>query len=261
MSLPLENKQEETPINSQIDKSATTDHTLEEYTFDINLQKSSLDSYFHRKENENKKLKVNNYSVTSAEYSKNLVSGIEKEVIHNSESTSEAKIINLQEELNYIKKEKAKTNSIINENTDVAIENYSKILGDIDRIFLTVQDHMIQDPIINDIGNEKKLIMSNLALAYTKRGRWKESTQIDEEIIRIDVKFIKSYARLIRSHVSLENFHQAQTYANYMRSNFSKEAVSQYADILEDFDKRNQAFEEKVNLNDNNFLFYSHLRI
>jgi hypothetical protein len=260
MSLPLENKQEDSQINSKTDKSESTDHTLDEYTFDIDLQKSCLDSYFHKKENENKKLKVKNYSVTNAEYCKNLVNGIEKEIIYNSESTSEAKIINLQEELNFIKKEKAKTNSIINENPEMAIENYSKILAEIDRIFLTVQDHIIQDPVINDIGNEKKLIMSNLALAYTKRGRWKESTQIDEEIIKIDNKFIKSYARLVRSHVSLENFHQAQTYANYLRSNFSKEAMAQYADILEDFDKKHQAFEEKVNIYLYNYFYFNYLK-
>jgi hypothetical protein len=88
--------------------------------------------------------------------------------------------------------------------------------------------------------------MSNLALAYTKIRRWKESIDIDEEILRSDSKFIKSYARLIRSHVSLENFHQAQGYASQLRSNFSKDIYGQYADILEDFDKKNQAFEEKV---------------
>ena len=184
--------------------------------------------------------------MTNADYCKNLVSKIEKEVICNSESTSEAKIINMQEELNYIKKEKSKVNSIINDKTELAIENYSKLLVEIDKLFVIIKDNFLQDPSVEDIINEKKLIMSILALAYTKIRRWRESIDIDEEILRSDSRFIKSYARLIRSHVSLENFHQAQGFASQLRSNFTKEIIAQYADILEDFDKKHQAFEEKV---------------
>jgi len=248
VSLPLVNKKEDSSSLPQIDGSGTTNHTLDEYTFDIELPKSCVDSYVFKDENPNKKLKIKNYSVTNADYCKDLVSKIEKEVICNSESTSEAKIINMQEELNYIKKEKAKINSIINDKTELAIENYSKLLVEIDKIFVTIKDNFLQDPLVEDIINEKKLILSNLALAYTKIRRWRESIDIDEEILRSDSKFIKSYARLIRSHVSLENFHQAQGYASQLRSNFTKENVAQYADILEDFDKKHHMFEEKVRL-------------
>ena len=232
---------------SEIENFNLADHTLDEYTFDIELPKSSLDTYTAKEENQNKKLKVMNYSVTNAEFCKDLVSKIEKEVNCNSESTSEAKLVNLQDELKYIKSEKSKTNSIINDKTELAIEKYSKLLGEIDRLFLTIKDYYLTDPIVEEISNEKKLIMSNLSLAYAKIRRWKESIEIDEEILRVDNKFVKSYARLIRSHVNLENFHQAQTYANYLKSNFGKDAIAQYADILEDFEKKNQAFEERVN--------------
>jgi hypothetical protein len=229
-----------------MENTISADHTLDEYEFDIELPKSSLETYVAKDENLNKKLKVKNYCVTNADFCKNLVSKIEKEVICNSESTSEARIVNLQEELKYIKSEKSKINSIINDKTELAIEKYSKLLGEIDRLFLTIKDYYLTDPIVQDISNEKKLIMSNLALAYAKIRRWKESIDIDEEILRADNKFIKSYARLIRSHVNLENFHQAQTYTNYLKSNFGKDSLAQYADIIEDFEKKNQAFEERV---------------
>ena len=90
---------------SEIENFNLADHTLDEYTFDIELPKSSLDTYTAKEENQNKKLKVMNYSVTNAEFCKDLVSKIEKEVICNSESTSEAKLVNLQDELKYIKSE------------------------------------------------------------------------------------------------------------------------------------------------------------
>ncbi len=62
--------------------------------------------------------------------------------------------------------------------------------------------------------------MSNLALALKRNGMYKESVQVDSEIIDRDPKFDKSYARVIDSLITLNDLTLANRFHNDVHSIF-----------------------------------------
>ena len=122
------------------------------------------------------------------------------------------------------------------------------IIRDIDDLFRSVKDER-QFEIntgLREIEEQKKLIMSNLSLAYTKKGFDKEAIELDKQIISMDRNFDKSYARLITRYIKLNNIHQAQIYADQLRTLFKPDTVLKYKDILSSFDELLKKSEENV---------------
>jgi tetratricopeptide (TPR) repeat protein len=229
-------------------KSATPiSHNLEDTTFDIEIEKKFLDSYALRHEDPKKLIKVKDYSVADVETSRNLFGKIQNEVITQSESTNEAKTVNWESDLKYIKEAKEQANKFINK-PDMAMVEYLKILKEIDEIFAPIKEyHLFEiDANLRAIVDQKKLIMSNLALAYSKKGFHRDAIELDLKIIGMDEKFDKSYARLVASYLQIDNLHEAQVYANKLRSSFNSETVAKYENILGKFD---EAIKKSENVN------------
>ncbi len=218
---------------------------MDETSFDIELPKSCLETYYYKDSNATKCIKVHNYNPNNADFCKKLFDKMEHTVLITSESTKEAKLINTLTELNFVKEEKKKINSMINDRPDAAIEGYMRLLGEVERIFKLINDYRISDNNVAELENERKLILSNTAFGYTKIGAWREAIKLDEDIVKIDPKFHKSYARLVKSHTSIENFREAKLFADELTTRFPNE-VKNYHNIIEDFEKKFQAHEERV---------------
>lgn len=224
-------------------------HNLEDTTFDIDIEKKFLDSYALRNEDPKKLIKVKDYSIADAEASRNLFGKIQNQVITQSESTNEAKAVNWENDLKYVKESKEQANKFINK-PDMAMVEYLKILKEIDEIFAPIKEYQLFeiDPNLRAIVEQKKLIMSNLALAYSKKGFHRDAIELDLKIIAMDEKFDKSYARLVASYLQIDNIHEAQVYANKLRSSFNSETVAKYENILGKFDEANKKHENvKIN--------------
>ena len=106
-------------------------HNLEDTTFDIDIEKKFLDSYALRNEDPKKLIKVKDYSIADAEASRNLFGKIQNQVITQSESTNEAKAVNWENDLKYVKESKEQANKFINK-PEMAMFEYLKILKEID---------------------------------------------------------------------------------------------------------------------------------
>ncbi len=88
--------------------------------------------------------------------------------------------------------------------------------------------------------------MSNLALAYSKKGFIRDAIEIDLKIIQIDPNFDKSYARLVSLYTQIDNLNTAQIYVDKLRSLFKPDTVAKYDNILQNFDLSLKKAEEKV---------------
>jgi tetratricopeptide (TPR) repeat protein len=233
-SLPIHNPIESEPLS----------HNLDEVNFDLEIEKKFLDSYALRNEDPKKLIKVKNYNISDAETCKNVFGKIQSEVVLHSESTNEAKATNWESDLKFIIEAKEQANKFIN-NPDLAIIEYIKILKEIDEIFAPIKDYALFEvnPALRSIVDQKKLVMSNLALAYSKKGYVRDAIDLDLKIVGMDEKFDKSYARLIKCYLNIDNIHEAQVYASRLRGGFKPEVVAKYDDILKQFDEVNRKHE------------------
>lgn len=239
---------ESLPLIGESTSPSNSSHVLEEVPFDIDIEKRHLETYAYRNEDPKKIIQVKNYNMTAADTCKSLFHKIEEQVLNQSESTNEAKAVNFQEDLKYIVETKEKINKIINVRQDEAIEKYKKLSAEIDEIFRKVKDQRMfeNDPYLKEILEQKKLVMSNLSLAHTKKGDYKDAIDLDLYIIYLDPKFDKSYARLVNNYVRMDNLNQAQVYAGKLRSLFKSETIAKYENILSNFDDAYKKYEEAV---------------
>jgi len=238
------------PLSEKDSASSTHDnsieaHYLEEYPISLDIEKRNLKTYAYRKEDDKKPIKVTNYNISNAEFCVKLIENIKTDVVYASESTKESKSINYDTELKYITNAKESTNKLISNNPSQAIEEYQLILREVEKIMKNVPEKDWQRPEILKIVEQEKLVMSNLALAYTRCGFVKDAIALDERIIYLDPNFDKSYARLVACYLQLNNFQQAENYAAKLKL-FKKETLDKYKDIMEKFEAAKKIDDENL---------------
>lgn len=88
-----------------------------------------------------------------------------------------------------------------------------------------------------------KKIMSNLSLAYLQLNKYKESIELDKKIISLDPVYDKSYARLFKSYLKLNQNAEAVFFGDILIKNFSNEVRNKYKDLIPVIEKEKQNLE------------------
>lgn len=88
-----------------------------------------------------------------------------------------------------------------------------------------------------------KKIMSNLSLAYSQIGKYKESVECDKKIISLDPVYDRSYARLFKSYLKLNQKAEAVFFGDILIKNFSDEVRNKYKDLIPKIEKEKQNLE------------------
>lgn len=238
-----------------------SEHQIPEVSLNLNVEKKNIESYFYfinpdqipyvnsNPSQKNKEIEIKNYNLIDSEYIKSYIKEVEEKVLNKSESSTETKPVNYEYELKQILRNKEEANKYINTNIDEAIMKYRQILIDIDDItkFLSSPSSSNSE-VVMKILEQKKLIMSNLSLGYTKRQMFKESIDLDLYILSEDKKFDKAYGRLINSYTMLDDLDKANFYYDLMRKSFGNEVLSKYTSIFSNLDNKNLRADEGLKL-------------
>ena len=137
--------------------------------------------------------------------------------------------------LNNILEEKSKVNKFIAEkNFAEAEKGYKAIL---DKIETILKNENVGNK--NEIVEQKKFIMSNLAFSLKKQNKIKEGMEYDSKVVdELDKKFLKSYVRLIDGYLSEDNIPKAKEYLDLMKSNVDSEELKKITEVVADLEKK-----------------------
>ena len=135
--------------------------------------------------------------------------------------------------------EKAKANSLLMEKKYSQAEAaYKTILENIENL---LKNENLEKKY--EIMEQKKLIMSNLALSLKKQYKISEGMKYDRIIIKkLDKKFAKSYARLIEGYMDLDKMSMARYHYDLMKEHVDKETIDKCAEVI---NKLNEKLKEK----------------
>jgi len=138
-------------------------------------------------------------------------------------------------------------NELFKKDTDKGIEAYIKVNREIEGLFfLVTQDVDPYNPysiseekknIIQNLTNLKKIIFSNLALGYQKKGNIKDSILNDQIVIQIDPYFEKSYIRLITNFKTLKDYENASKARDTMAYYIDKACLEKHQSIFKEIDE------------------------
>ena len=105
----------------------------------------------------------------------------------------------------------------------------------------------------NEILEQKKLIMSNLALSLKKQYKITEGMKIDRIIIKkLDKSFAKSYARLIEGYLDHDQIAMARYHYDLMKANVDEETIDKCSEVI---NKLNEKLKEKDQTVDSLLMF------
>ena len=89
-----------------------------------------------------------------------------------------------------------------------------------------------------EVQEQRKLILSNLAMTLQKENKIKESMECDKIIIKkIDTTFAKSYARLIDNNLRMDRFNMARYHYDLMKQHVSQDMISKFPEIIQKVEK------------------------
>lgn len=226
-----------------------SEHYLPEPALNLTLARKNVESYMLFSDSATRQVAIKDYLVTDSEYVKSLLNQIDDKVMNHSDSTYEVKPINYELELKNVLEQKDEANKLINTKVDEAISIYRKVIFDIEDCTKNLTDsHFEKNETLKKIFEQKKLIMSNLSLAYTKKQNFKESIELDLYILGIDRKFEKSYGRLINSYTQLDQLETANHYATTMKSIFGSGVIDKYSAIFDNLEAKNRKADENLRL-------------
>lgn len=95
------------------------------------------------------------------------------------------------------------------------------------------------------IQEQRKLILSNLAMTLQKENKIKESMECDKIIIKkIDPTFAKSYARLIDNNLRMDRFNMARYHYDLMKQHVSQDMISKFPEIIQKVEKEIEKHDE-----------------
>lgn len=99
-----------------------------------------------------------------------------------------------------------------------------------------------------EILEEKKFVLSNLALSLVKQNKGEEAKKYDIEIIRkIDPKFIKSYGRLINTYIDSNQIAVARYHYDMMKKNVPQSEIDKIPEVTSKLEKYVQIKDSEVN--------------
>ena len=131
--------------------------------------------------------------------------------------------------LNDILDEKAKANALLLEKKYKKAEDAYKII--LDNIEKLLTNENIENK--NEILEQKKLIMSNLAFSLKKQYKISEGMKYDRIIIKkLDKTFAKSYARLIEGYLDNDKIAMARYHYDLMKANVDQETINKCSDVI-----------------------------
>lgn len=87
---------------------------------------------------------------------------------------------------------------------------------------------------------EKINALSTKSMILNKLGKYKESIDIDNQILQINSKYHTSVARSIMNYIRLDNLNEANRYAGILNLQFSKDIVDRYTEYLFLLDNKNK---------------------
>ena len=136
--------------------------------------------------------------------------------------------------------EKAKANALlIDKKYSKAEASYKTILDNIENI---LKNENVENK--NEILEQKKLIMSNLALCLKKQYKISEGMKYDRIIIKkLDKSFAKSYARLIEGYLDNDKISMARYHYDLMKANVDQETINKCSEVID-------KLKEKIKAND-----------
>ena len=152
---------------------------------------------------------------------------------------TEKKILTLKD----ILEEKAKGNSLLSMKKYSQSEKiYKNILENID-IILKSENIENKEEIIE----QQKFIMSNLALSLKKQYKISESMKYDRIIIKkLDKKFAKSYARLIEGYIDNDKLSMARYHYDLMKSNVDEETINKCSEVINKLKEKLKSKDQNV---------------
>lgn len=126
------------------------------------------------------------------------------------------------------KKEKA--NELLKKGDLINAESaYKEILNEIEKM---------SEEEKKEVQEQRKLILSNLAMTLQKENKIKESMECDRIIIKkIDTTFAKSYARLIDNNLRMDRFNMARYHYDLMKQHVSQDMISKFPEIIQKVEK------------------------
>ena len=126
------------------------------------------------------------------------------------------------------KKEKA--NELLKKGDLINAESaYKEILNEIEKM---------SEEEKKEVQEQRKLILSNLAMTLQKENKIKESMECDKIIIKkIDTTFAKSYARLIDNNLRMDRFNRARYHYDLMMQHVSQDMISKFPEIIQKVEK------------------------
>ena len=126
------------------------------------------------------------------------------------------------------KKEKA--NELLKKGDLINAESaYKEILNEIEKM---------SEEEKKEVQEQRKLILSNLAMTLQKENKIKESMECDKIIIKkIDTTFAKSYARLIDNNLRMDRFNMARYHYDLMKQHVSQDMISKFPEIIQKVEK------------------------
>ena len=136
--------------------------------------------------------------------------------------------------------EKAKANTLLMEKKYFKAETaYKAILDNIENL---LKNENLENK--NEIIEQKKFIMSNLALSLKKQYKISEGMKYDRIIIKkLDKSFAKSYARLIEGYLDNDKISMARYHYDLMKANVVQETINKCSDVI-------NKLNEKIKTND-----------
>ena len=133
------------------------------------------------------------------------------------------------------KKEKA--NELLKKGDLINAESaYKEILNEIEKM---------SEEEKKEVQEQRKLILSNLAMTLQKENKIKESMECDKIIIKkIDPTFAKSYARLIDNNLRMDRFNMARYHYDLMKQHVSQDMISKFPEIIQKVEKEIEKHDE-----------------
>ena len=140
--------------------------------------------------------------------------------------------------------EKAKANALLLEKKYKKAEDAYKII--LDNIEKLSTNENIENK--NEILEQKKLIMSNLAFSLKKQYKISEGMKYDRIIIKkLDKSFAKSYARLIEGYLDNDKIAMARYHYDLMKANVDQETIDKCSEVINKLKEKVKTKDQEVN--------------
>ncbi len=154
---------------------------------------------------------------------------------------------NFKPQIEELKKLKEEGNNLIKTDLDKSIEKYEDAYKKSSELIpKAYKEKEYNEEQSLEIILLHKQIMSNLALAYQKKGEFQKSIDLDQKIISSDPHYDKSYARLFTNYLNIGKPDFAVYYGSLLKKNFSEETKEKYKDLIPKIEEEEKKFQKEI---------------